>query len=324
MIAEALTFVEPARVEWQPLTLPPRLDGQVTVRTLYSGISTGTELLAFRGEIDRRLPLDETIDALDGDFSYPFRYGYSCVGEIEDGDSATEGSMVFAYHPHQTRFHAAGDQVLMMPTHPRRATLFPLVETALQIVADARVVLGEQVVVMGAGAVGILTALILGRNGADVILAEPVPWRRELASDAGISSAHPDALGDLVHAELHTIVDTSGNPEVPGRCLPLLGHEGTLLIASWYGSKPVVLPLGADFHRRRLVIRSSQVSSIPSWLSSKWSLATRRRQALELLDQLPLDALTTNVFPRLEAQAVFEALDRREEGLLHATLHYEA
>src|SRR5436305_8554556 len=62
--------------------------------THFSGISGGRELLAYRGEIDPVVPLDDRIESLDGTFTYPFRYGYACVGEAD-------GQLVFAFHPHQ-------------------------------------------------------------------------------------------------------------------------------------------------------------------------------------------------------------------------------
>ena len=82
-VARAVVFDAPRRVRVGPVDLPSPGDGDVLVRTLWSGISAGTEMLAYRGEIDPALPLDETIGTLGGSFAFPFRYGYSCVGRIE-------------------------------------------------------------------------------------------------------------------------------------------------------------------------------------------------------------------------------------------------
>jgi hypothetical protein len=72
------------------------------VTTHFSGISGGRELLAYRGEIDLGVPLDDRIESLDGTFTYPFRYGYACVGEADS-------QPVFAFHPHQNQFVARRD-----------------------------------------------------------------------------------------------------------------------------------------------------------------------------------------------------------------------
>ena len=103
--AHAVHFVAPRRVEVREVDLPAPAEGYVLVATEWSGISSGTELLAYRGEVDPELPLDETLGALAGTFAYPFRYGYSAVGRVvRPAGSLLEGQLVFAFHPHQDRF----------------------------------------------------------------------------------------------------------------------------------------------------------------------------------------------------------------------------
>ncbi|MGI8627893.1 MAG: zinc-dependent alcohol dehydrogenase [Geodermatophilaceae bacterium] len=300
------------------------------VRTSYSGISAGTELLAYRGEVDPGWPLDETIGALGGTFGYPFRYGYSCVGRVERSRAdLPEGALVFAFHPHQDRFVApAADLTVLPDTDPRLATLLPLVETALQLSLDAGAVARESVVVLGLGAVGLLTAGLLAKAGARVVAAEPRTWRRQAAAAFGIDAVTPEALPEAVAAAtdrrgVPMLIEASGNPRALASGLALLGHEGSALVASWYGTKPVPLPLGAEFHRRRLSIRSSQVSTIPAAQQARWTVQRRRRVALELMDELPLAVLATHTFPFHAAAEAFVAADRGAEGLLHAALRYE-
>jgi 2-desacetyl-2-hydroxyethyl bacteriochlorophyllide A dehydrogenase len=327
MKAQALVFVAPGRVELRKVDAGRPGDGEVLVRTAYSGISSGTEMLAYRGELDPELVLDETIGSLGGTFAYPFAYGYSCAGHVEGGALA-EGTAVFAFHPHQDRFvAAASDVVAVGALPPRQATLFPLVETALQVSLDAGPVLGELIVVVGLGAVGVLVGLMLTRAGARVLGAEPRAWRRRAAAAVGLRTVRPEELPALVADEtggagVPLVVEASGNPEALASSLPLLAHEGTALVASWYGSKPVTLPLGAEFHRRRLQVRSTQVSTIPVHLQGRWSVKRRRAAALELMSELPLQALATHEFALADASSAFAAVDRGEEGLLHAALWY--
>lgn len=301
------------------------------VETLWSGISSGTEMLAYRGEIGSDVPLDETIDALGGTFSYPFAYGYACVGRVASSDAAvTEGDVVFAFHPHQDRFVVPASDVFALPgIDPRIATLFPLVETALQVFLDVGPVQEEQVVVMGLGVVGMLVAILLERNGARVICSEPNEWRREVARSLDLAAVGPARLRETVERRTEgrgvpVVVDSGGDPAALGPALGLLAPEGTLLVASWFGSKVVPLPLGREFHRRRLSLRSSQVSSIPAALAPRWSIARRRARAVSLLDELPLKVLATHEFAFEDAPAAFAALDRGESGLLHAALRYDA
>jgi hypothetical protein len=93
---------------------------------------------------------------------------------------------------------------------------------------------------------------------------------------------------------------------------------------SWFGSKPVQLPLGGAFHRRRLTIRSTQVSTIPARLSATWTVARRRAEAAALLPELPLDELCSHVFPFADAAGAFRAVDENAPGLMHAVLDYDA
>ena len=105
--------------------------------------------------------------------------------------------------------------------------------------------------------------------------------------------------------------------------LNLLAHEGTLLIASWFGTKPVVLPLGGAFHRRRLTIRSTQVSTVPARQSGTWTRSRRRQETVALLTELPLAQLCTDVFDFGRAAEAFRAVDQGKPGLIHAVLTYD-
>lgn len=325
-----LWFVEPHRVTIGEVHLgEPRREDAV-VRTLFSGISPGTEMLAYRGEIDEQAALDDTLPALRGSFSYPFRYGYSCVGQVERaGEGLPEGTTVFAYQPHQERFLVGpGDAVPVDGVAPRHATLLPLVETALQVSLDADAAPGAFAVVQGLGVVGLLSALVLRRAGAVVLASEPVAARRTLAGALGIDAVEPADLAARVAEQTDgagapLVVEISGNPTALAAALPLLSHEGTALVVSWYGTKAVSLPLGAEFHRRRLTIRSSQVSTIPARLAAEWTTERRRRVARELLGELPLEALATHVFPFDDAAHAFEEVDRRPDDLVHAALRYD-
>ena len=313
--ARALFHTGPRRVEIRELPTPRPATGEVIVNTMCSGISSGTERLVYRGEVPSDLALDETIGALGGAFSYPFAYGYACVGEVEGS-----GQAVFAFHPHQDVFAAQARELIPLPAiDPASATLFPLVETALQVTLDAGTGYRDRVIVLGAGVLGLLTALLLQRSGQRPLLAEPQSWRRAMASSLGVTAAAPE---ELAKEEVPLVIDASGNPDAPAMALNMLAHEGTLLVASWFGTRPVVLPLGGAFHRRRLIIRSTQVSTVPAGLSATWTRSRRRLEAVELLPELPLAELCTHVFAFGDAAEAFRAVDEGIPGLMHASLDY--
>jgi 2-desacetyl-2-hydroxyethyl bacteriochlorophyllide A dehydrogenase len=315
MPAQALFHTAPRRVEIRELPMTRAAPGEVVVRTVCSGISTGTERLIFRGEAPEDVALDDTIKALAGTFRYPFPYGYACVGRVEG-----QAGLVFAFHPHQDTFAAAARDLIALPAvSPAAGTLFPLVETALQVTLDADASYSDRVVILGAGTVGLLTALLLKRSGRRPLCAEPQAWRRDLAGRLGIAAVTPEELEE----EVPLVIDASGNVQAPARALDILAHEGTLLIASWFGSQPVPVPLGGAFHRRRLIIRSTQVSTIPARMSGTWTIARRRAEAAALLPELPLDELCTHAFPFAAAADAFRAVDENAPGLMHAVLDYD-
>ncbi len=316
MPARALFHTAPRCVEIRELPTPRPAAGEVLVGTLFSGISSGTERLVYRGEVPADLALDDTIDALGGAFRYPFPYGYACVGEVADS-----GRAVFAFQPHQDVFAARASDLISLPAvDPASATLFPLVETALQVTLDAGTGYRDRVIVLGAGVLGLLTALLLQRSGQRPLLAEPQAWRRVLARRLGVTAAAPE---ELLKEEVALVIDASGNPDAPAMALDMLAHEGTLLVASWFGTRPVVLPLGGAFHRRRLTIRSTQVSTVPARLSVTWPRSRRRLEAVELMAELPLAELCTHVFAFSKAAEAFRAVDENTPGLMHAVLDYD-
>jgi 2-desacetyl-2-hydroxyethyl bacteriochlorophyllide A dehydrogenase len=330
MKARAVHFLAPRRVELREVEVPDPPEGHVLVFTEWSGISSGTELLAYRGEVDPDLPLDETLGALAGTFAYPFRYGYSAVGRVvRPAAPLREGQRVFAFHPHQDRFVADAREVVAVDDlDPRAATLYPTVETALQVCLDAGPRLGETAVVVGLGAVGILVAALLARTGAVVLGVEPEPARRAAAAAFGVGAVAPGEAQEVVAARTggrgaDLVVEASGNPGALASALGLLAHEGTALVCSWYGTKPVALPLGAAFHRRRLTLRSTQVSTLPAALTARWDRRRRAELAWRLTRELPLPALATHAFPFEQAAEAYACADRKDDGLIHAALRYQ-
>ena len=219
------------------------------------------------------------------------------------------------------------DAVIIDQVDGRSATLFPLVETALQVSLDAGPRLEEPVVVLGLGPVGILTAALLDRAGAEVVGVDPREDRREAAILFGIPAVNVSEIGAVVErltsgAGVPLVVDATGHPPALARALELLRHEGEVLVCGWYGTKDVSLPLGREFHRRRLQIRSTQVSTIPAHLARTWDVQRRRRVATTLLSELPLKLLTTHDVTFDQAAEAYAALDRGDAGLMHVALRY--
>jgi 2-desacetyl-2-hydroxyethyl bacteriochlorophyllide A dehydrogenase len=278
--ARALWTVAPGRTELRRATLPGPAPEEVLVRALHSGISRGTERLVLEGRVPEsewgrmRAPLQE------GELPFPVKYGYCAVGVIEAGPAARIGQRVFCLHPHQDRFLAPAAMCVPLPDAlpGPRAVLGANMETALNILWDARPVLGERVLVVGGGVVGLLVARLLARMpGADVALHDIDPRRRALAEAAGARFvAEPADDHELV-------VHASGHPDGLVTALGACAAEGRVLEASWFGTRPATLPLGAAFHARRLTIQATQVGMVAPVMRGRRSYQDRLALALRLL-----------------------------------------
>src|ERR671929_1813665 len=186
--AHAFWLHPPGRGEIRPVALPEPGRGDVLVRTLRSGVSRGTETLAFRGAVPPRAPFQE------GDFPGPVKYGYLNVGTVEHGPPELRGRTVFCLYPHQTAYVVPSHAVTVVPDDvpPARAVLAGTVETAVNALWDAAPLIGDRVAVVGAGMVGCCVARLLARfPGADVELVDADPARAKTAEALGVDFALP-------------------------------------------------------------------------------------------------------------------------------------
>lgn len=294
--ARAYWTAAPGRGEIRAETLPPLGAGDVLVRALFSGISRGTEALVFQGSIpeseyDRmRAPFQS------GSFPGPVKYGYACVGEVEQGPAEWRGRRVFVLYPHQTRFVVPASSLHALPSDlpAERAVLAANMETAINGLWDAAPRIGDRVSVIGAGAVGCLVAWLAGQiGGCEVELVDTNMARGAIARHLGVRFALPEHARE----EADVVIHASGSPAGLARALAVAGFEATVTEMSWYGAQTVPVPLGEAFHSRRLRLMSSQVGHVASAQRARWDRARRMGLALSLLRNPLLDAVITGESP---------------------------
>lgn len=276
-----------------PAKIAPAPDDYL-VHTLFSGISRGTERLVFEGRVPESEYLTMRAPLQAGDFPFPVKYGYSAVGRIEEGPDA--GRIVFVLHPHQTRFTCAQAMAVPVPpgVPPERAVLAANMETALTILWDAQVQPGDRVAVVGAGTVGALAGYLAARiPGTETCLIDVDPARGDLARTLGCAFASPDAAPGEADLVIHASASDAGL----ATALSLAGVEATVIEASWFGTRPTTIGLGAAFHQRRLRLVASQVGRIPAHRAARWTHRRRLEAALRLLGDPALDALISGESP---------------------------
>jgi 2-desacetyl-2-hydroxyethyl bacteriochlorophyllide A dehydrogenase len=321
IVARAAWIVAPRQVELREELVPPPGPGEVRIAAIVSALSHGTELLVYRGEVDPALPLD--LPTLAGSFALPIKYGYASVGRVLDVGEGVEGlgqgDLVFALHPHQEVYLAPSRLVTRLPAGlaPGHGVLFANAETALNIAHDAAPRLGETAVVFGQGVVGILAAQTLRLAGAArVIAVEPNARRRALALECGADVALEPGprLADELRAHnegrlADLAVEVSGAPAALQAAIDAVMDEGTVVVASWYGRKPVSLDLGARFHRGRIRLRSSQVGRLAPETGPRWDHGRRSAAVADLLPRLRLGGLVSHSVPFEQAAKAYYVVD---------------
>jgi threonine dehydrogenase-like Zn-dependent dehydrogenase len=338
--ALSIHHVAPEKVSVVAKRLPAVPADHVLIRTRYSAISAGTESLIYRGLFPASSKQDSTIASLQGSFEYPFAYGYSLVGEvIEIGagvDPVLQDQQVFAFHPHQDHAIVPLCDVLPIPAQiDARAALFlPNMESAINFVMDASPVIGERAMVFGLGVVGLLTTALLAEFPLSALItADPIAMRRQRSLELGAGrtvdpvdcadwNALEKNLSGREPAGLDLAIELSGNTDALNRAIALCGFTGRVVVGSWYGREAPPFELGTHFHRNRIRIVSSQVSTVDPQLSGRWTKARRIALAWDAIERLGPQRLITHSLPFRDCQRAFDLASRREDGVLQVVLDY--
>jgi threonine dehydrogenase-like Zn-dependent dehydrogenase len=313
MKARSFWTVAPGVAEIRETVLPEPTSGQALVVTRATGISRGTERLVFTGRVPEsqwpamRAPLQH------GDFPFPLSYGYAAVGVVRGGPAALRGQRVFCLHPHHDAFLAPAAMCIPIPdaVPDRRAVLAANMETAVNVLWDARPLVGERALVVGAGVVGLLTAFLLAQvPGVDLHVCDLDPSRRAIVEAFGARFCAP---GDAP-ADRDLVVHASASAEGLNLALARCGFEGRIIEASWFGDRACALPLGEAFHAKRLALISTQVGAVAPAMRGRRTHGDRLALALGLLADPRLDALVGPAIPFDELPARIGAVLLPEPG----------
>ncbi|MBE0529917.1 MAG: dehydrogenase [Rhodospirillales bacterium] len=300
----------------RPVDVPPRDDARLLIRALFSGVSRGTERLVMNGLVPPSEHARMRCPHQAGDFPFPVQYGYALVGLVEEGPADRMGQAVFVLHPHQDRICVSPSEARPLPAGlpPRRAVLAANMETALNVVWDAGIAPGDNVLVVGGGVVGLLVAGVAARiPGTRVTVADVDPSRSAIAAHLGATFVLPDQAP----GEQDVVIHASASEDGLRLALACAGAEATVVEASWFGSATVGLPLGEAFHSRRLRLISSQVGAVPADRRVRWTNARRLDTALALLGDAAFDELITGEIAFADAPARLPtALAAGSDGLM--------
>lgn len=342
MLSKQLWFTSPGNVEIKEQDISGPNENEVLVESIYSAISTGTELLIYRGQFPTDIALDAAIDDLKSQAgSFPIRYGYASVGTIvqvgSKVDASVIGKTVFAFIPHASHFTLPFDQTMVLPEDisPADAVFLANMETAVNLVHDGNPLLGETVVVTGLGIVGLLTTHILSQFPlSELIVIEKIKSRQKLisnlddckfyspTSDDNIETLEKIQSGSSNELEADLVFELTGNPDALNLAVDFCGYNGRIVIGSWYGNKPSKINLGGKFHRNRIEIISSQVSTIAPQLTGRWDKSRRLEFAFKMIRDISPNKFISKFIDFEQAQQAYTLLDKSPEDYSQILLKY--
>lgn len=335
MHARRVLFAAPYRIQVKPCSVPAPAAHQLLVETRYSAISAGTEMLFYRGQVPSTMAVDATIDTLNQEqgVQYPLAYGYIAVGTVTAVGSKVDpswiGRRIFAFHPHASHFLATPDILIPIPEGIswEQALLLPNMETAVNFVQDGAPLLGEQAVVLGQGVVGLLVTYLLAQFPlADLTTVDGLQLRRErslaLGARAAISPTASAEARDAEEPRADLVYELSGNPTALNSAIAWTRYSGRVVIGSWYGEKRAEIDLGGHFHRNRIQLISSQVSSVAPALQGRWEKCRRFAVAWSQLATLDVAPLITHRFAVDDAAAAYTLLDQGPAEALQVIFTY--
>ena len=326
-IQKVVRFSAPRTVEIHEQSCRPPAPDEVQVTTRISAISAGTEMLAYRGQLPAGMAMDASIPELAQTARYPLTYGYCTVGYVSARGTRVDvewlGKRVFGFHPHATRYNTRPEDLIPLPSAlaDEDALFLPNMETAVGLALDGRPLIGEAVLVVGQGVVGLLLSSVLFLYPLlQVDIVDLSAKRLERGRACRINEGYADPA--LIETKYDLSYEVSGNPDGLRTAIAHTGTSGRVIIGSWYGSKEARLDLGGAFHRSKITLYSSQVSDLDPALSGRWTKKRRMELAVEMLSKIKPRQFITHEFDLEKAADAYALIDAGSQEPIQVILRH--
>lgn len=346
-MSKVVVFRSPKVVDIEEAEDRPLQEGEVRLRTLYSGISAGTELTAYRGtnpylhkqwDASRRL----FVPAEDPQLNYPLSgWGYEEVGEISElgpnVDGVALGDKVYGTWGHRSRHTVtveyAQSRILPGNLEPILGIFSQIGAIALNGVHDANIRIGETVAVFGLGVPGQIASQLARKSGARVIGVDLIERRLEVARESGAIDIGLEAGEGSVAEKIRELtagrgadvaIEASGTTQALHEAVRSVGYSAKVVALGFFQGNAQGLFLGEEFHHNRINIVCSQISGVDPQLSYRWNRERLVRTAMQLQSDGTLDLrpLITHEFPVSSASEAFSLLDQAPEAALQVVLDF--
>jgi len=250
----------------------------------------------------------------EGSFNLPIKYGYINVGNIIDGPNKYINKKIFSLYPHQDLYEISIQNLIFLPKgNLRKYILTANMETAINIFWDAQSKSNNEILIVGLGSVGLLTAFFFKINGyKNVYVFDNNKNKRKIANYLGLNFI------DIRNIEkIDVAINTTANYKVLNSLMEKLSIEGKIVEASWYGKNKGEVALGGYFHSKRLKIISSQVSKIPKYMKNKYDFEGRLKLAIKSLKNSKLEKLITSESNFFDLEKDYYKILQNKDTIMH-------
>jgi 2-desacetyl-2-hydroxyethyl bacteriochlorophyllide A dehydrogenase len=346
-MGKVVVFTEPNTVGFESYEYRPLESHEVRLRTLYSGISAGTELTAYRGsnpylhkqwDSSRKL----FIPAEQPTLTYPVSgWGYEEVGEVIELGSEVQdvaiGDIIFGTWGHRTH-HIVGEEyarnrVQAKSLDPIFGLFSQIGAIALNGVHDARIRIGETVVVFGMGTLGQIVGQLAKKSGARVVGVDRFQKRLEIAQESNAADIGLNAEEGEVAERIRAITDDRGADiaiEATGSSIALnqairsVAYSAKVIALGFFQGEATGLFLGEEFHHNRVNIVGSQIFGTDPELTYRWNQLrlVQTFMRLQAEGMVNLKPIISHIVPFEDAGEAFRILDQEPENALQVVLDF--
>ena len=346
-MGKVVVFTEPGVVGFESYEERPLGPHELRLRTLYSGISAGTELTAYRGSnpyLSKQWDAQSRLFRTSESPSQPYPlsgWGYEEVGEVIEVDPEVTtlkvGDIVYGTWGHRTHHilqeEYASQRIKPEGLDPILAIYSHLGPIALNGILDANIHVGETVAVFGLGVVGQVIAQLARLSGAHVIGVDMIEKRLQLAKDLsaieyGLNPAEGSPAEKIKERTrgrgADVTFEASGSASALHEAVRATAYSARVVALGFYQGQAQGLYLGEEFHHNRITIVCSQISNVDPALSYRWDRLRLIHTIMDLQAQgsLNLRPVITHVIPFSEAARAFQILDERPDQALQIVLDF--
>lgn len=336
-----LIFKGPREVGFEEYEEKKPGDKEVKLQTLFTGISSGTEMNVYRGAApfyNKKFDADKKlfIDSEQGQWKYPMAYGYEHVGKVieagRDVSALKKGDIVATQANHRTTAIVHENYAFKLPegVAPEIGVFMSPLRITYNGILDADIHLGDTVAIFGQGTMGLIMTQLVKLSGGNVIAIDFIDRRLQIAKKFGTLTINPKEVKDVAleirnltgNRGADTAIELTGSTKALNEAVRTVCARGTVISMGWYPGEAKGLYLGEEFHHNWVNIKCSQIGNVNPSLSMRWTMQRRDEFVMELLPRLSLKELTTHVYDFNEAAKAYEIVDKHPEEIIQVVLKY--